>query len=162
MMRGSTVPPKRTRIYVLVALSLFLVTGSWYLTRQEDVGTIVVTFPNGTQIETEVADTPEKIFFGLAFRDSLPHGGGMLYIYEKSDLHRVHTKGLRFPVDMIWADESRHVVHVVEHAPACAGDPCPTYGPPPEKARYIIQTAAGFVGAERIAPGMELRFALRM
>jgi uncharacterized membrane protein (UPF0127 family) len=154
--------PKRSRLIVLIAVTLFLLVGSWFLTRQEEIGTIVVSFPNGRQIETEVADTPEKIFFGLAFREELPHGGGMLYIYEKSDRHRIQTKGFTFPVDLIWADESRHVVHVLEQVAPCPKDPCPSYGPPPENARYIILAAKGFVGAEQVTPGMELKFTLRM
>lgn len=157
-----TPPTKRSRIYVLIAVALFLMVGSWYLGKQDEVGTIIVTFPSGKQIETEVADTPEKIFFGLAFRETLPHGGGMLYIYEKSDRHRIQTKGFTFPIDLIWADESRHVVHVHDHVEPCPKDPCPSYGPPPENARYAILAADGFVKQEQVTPGMELKFTLRM
>lgn len=161
-MTETAAPPKRSRIYVLIAVALFLLVGSWYLGRQEEIGTIIVTFPSGTQIETEVADTPEKIFFGLAFREQLPHGGGMLYIYDKSDRHRIQTKGFTFPVDLIWADESRHVIHVVDHVVPCPKDPCPSYGPPPENARYVIVAGGGFVAEEHVTPGMELKFTLRM
>jgi uncharacterized membrane protein (UPF0127 family) len=156
------VPLKRSRIYVLVALAVLLIVGSWFMTNQKDSETIIVTFPSGKQLEAEVADTPEKLLFGLAFREGLPPDSGMLYIFETSDLHRVRTKAFKFPVDMIWADESRHVVYLVEGAEPCPQDPCPLYGPPPEKVRYLIQTEAGFVKQEGVTPGMELKFALRM
>ncbi len=155
-------PPKRGRVYVLIALAFLLIMGSWFMTSQKDSDTIIVTFPSGKQLEAEVADTPEKILFGLAFREGLPPDSGMLYIFETSDLHRVRTKGFTFPVDMIWADESRHVVDLVEGAEPCPRDPCPLYGPPPEKVRYLIQTAAGFVKQEGIVRGMELKFTLRL
>jgi hypothetical protein len=158
----TTAPPKRNRLYVLIAVALLLMAGSWYLGRPEEPGTIIVTFPSGAHIETEVADTPEKIFFGLAFRESLPHGGGMLYIYDKSDRHKIQTKAFTLPVDLIWADESRHVVHVLERAEPCSTDPCPTFGPPPENARYVILGAVGLVARERVAPGMELKFVLHL
>jgi uncharacterized protein len=132
------------------------------MTSQKDSDTIIVTFPSGMQLETEVADTPEKIFFGLAFREELPPNSGMLYIFETSDRHRMQTKGFKIPVDMIWADESRHIVHIVANVEPCEKDPCSSYGPPPENARYVIEAAAGFIAQEHVEPGMELKFTLRM
>jgi len=157
-----TSPPKRRRAFVLLVLSLVLLAGSWFLVNRKDDATIVVTFPSGRQIETEVADTPERQLFGLAFREDLPPDSGMLYIFETSDLHRVGTKGYKVPVDLIWADESRHVVHVVEDARPCAQDPCPLYGPPPESARYVLQAPAGLIREEKVAAGVELKFALKL
>ncbi|MEK7268117.1 MAG: DUF192 domain-containing protein [Nitrospirota bacterium] len=154
--------PKQSRVFVLLVLSLVLIAGSLFLTGRKDTDTIIVTFPSGKEIEAEVADTPEKLLFGLAFRDGLPPDSGMLYIFETSDRHRVRTKGFKIPVDMIWVDASRHVVHLVERADPCPQDPCPLYGPPPENARYVIQTAAGFLEQERLAPGAELKFTLRL
>jgi hypothetical protein len=86
----------------------------------------------------------------------------MLYIFDTSDRHRVRTKGFTFPVDVIWADESRHVVHLVEQAQPCDKDPCPAYGPPPENARYVIETEAGFIKREKLATGIELKFTLKL
>jgi uncharacterized membrane protein (UPF0127 family) len=152
----------RQRVFVLVVLALGLITASFYLTNKKDTDTIIVTFPSGREIEAEVADTPEKLLFGLAFREALPTNGGMLYIFETSDRHRTRTKGFRFPVDIVWVDESHHVVHVVEHAEPCIADPCPVYGPPPANARYIIETDAGLIKAEALVPGTELKFTLRL
>ena len=154
--------PRRHRALLLIGLALLLITGSLFLTTEPDPGTIIVTFPSGNQIETEVANTPQKIFFGLAFREHLPEDEGMLYIFDSSDLHRLNTKGFKIPVDMMWLDESRYVVYVVEHAEPCVKDPCPIFGPPPENARYVIQTAAGFIRKEGVKPGAEVKFTLRM
>lgn len=154
--------PRQSRVVVLIVLSVLLVAGSLFLANRNDSNFIVVTLPNGRAIETEVADTPEKLLFGLAFREGLPPNSGMLYIFETSDRHRMRTKGFKIPVDMIWLDESRHVVHTVEGADPCSQDPCPLYGPPPENARYVIQTPVGFIKQEGLMPGMELKFALRM
>ena len=157
----SETPPTRTRAVVLVVLAVVLIGG--VLMFSGDKGEIiVVTFPSGTAIETEVADTPEKLFIGLAFRESLPPDTGMLYIFETSDRHKVRTKGFLIPVDVIWADASRHVVHLVERAEPCAADPCPAYGPPPEDARYVIETEAGFIKREKLSTGVELKFTLRL
>ncbi len=147
---------------MLMTAAVVLIVGGVLFTNQKEFDTIIVTFPNGKQIATEVANTPEKQLFGLAFREGLPPDSGMLYIFDTSDRHRLGTKAYRIPVDMIWVDESHRVVHLIEDAQPCPQDPCPLYGPPQEAARYIIQTAAGFVRRERVVPGAELKFALRL
>lgn len=158
----ATSAPGQRRVIVLIGLALLLIVGSVFLTTTKDTETIIVTFPSGKRIDAEVADTPEKLLFGLAFREGLPPDSGMLYIFETSDRHRVRTKGFQIPVDIIWADESRHVVYLVGNAQPCPQDPCPYYGPPPENARYVIQTAAGFIKQEHLEPGAELNFTLRL
>lgn len=161
ILKPSETPPTRTRAVILVVLAASLIGGVLLFSGDKDE-TIVVTFPSGRAIEAEVADTPEKLLFGLAFRGSLPPGTGMLYIFDTSDRHKVRTKGFLIPVDVIWANESRHVVHLVERAEPCAADPCPAYGPPPENARYVIETEAGFIKREKLSPGAELKFALKL
>jgi uncharacterized membrane protein (UPF0127 family) len=161
-MTSATSSPKRSRAFILLVLSLVLVVSSWFLANRKDDATIIVTFPNGRQIETEVADTPEKQLFGLAFRETLPVDFGMLYIFETSERHQVGTKGYKVPVDLIWADESRHVVHIVEGAPPCSNDPCPLYGPPPENARYVLETSEGVIKELGVTPGVELKFVLKL
>lgn len=159
---GSDPRQRKQRAVVLILLAVLLISASLFLGNRKDADIIVVTLPSGKQIEAEVADTPEKLLFGLAFREGLPEGSGMLYIFESSGPHRVRTKGYRIPVDMIWVNESRHIVHLIEHAEPCAEDPCPFYGPPPEHVRYLIQATAGLIRREHLQTGAELKFALRL
>ena len=111
--------PKKKRIITLILLAILLLSLSTFLMQQDETKTIIVTFPNGTKLEAEVADTPEKLLFGLAFQQALPPNGGMIYIFEATGAHRVTTKEYRFPIDMIWIDESRHVMQLTEngHSP---------------------------------------------
>jgi len=153
---------RRKKIVTLVLLVVLLVSVSLFLGGPKESEIIIVEFPNGKTMETEVASTPEKLLFGLAFREGLPAGTGMLYIFESTGLHRVQTRQFRIPVDMIWVDESHHVVHILEQVPPCGQDPCPHYGPPPEPVRYLIETDAGYIRREGVATGMELKFTLRM
>ncbi len=165
-MSQSTAPTpatnKRHRIGVLVAMAILLMSLSVILQGDKETETILVTFPNGKQLEGEVANTPEKLLFGLAFRNDMPAGSAMLLIFEQSGPHRVWTKAYRFPVDMVWVDESKHIVHIVEGILPCEKDPCPRYGPPPSDARYVLQTRAGVVREAQITLGMELKFTLVM
>ncbi|HEU4683692.1 MAG TPA: DUF192 domain-containing protein [Nitrospira sp.] len=153
---------KKTRLITLVLLAILLMSVSTFLIQREETKTIVVTFPNGTELEAEVADTPEKLLFGLAFQEALPSNEGMIYIFEETGPHRVTTKEYRFPIDIIWIDESHRIVHIMEDVPPCRREPCPWYGPPPEPIRYVIETEAGFAKRQGISPGDELRYTLRM
>ena len=80
-------------------------------------------FTSGAVLKSEVADTPEKLLFGLAFRPVLPEEEAMLYIFGESGPHRVWTKEFQFPVDIIWVDESKIVVHVEKNVPPCFDNP---------------------------------------
>ncbi|MBS0155446.1 MAG: DUF192 domain-containing protein [Nitrospira sp.] len=153
---------KKKRIIMMILLALLLMSASVFLVERKESSVIVVTFPSGVELEAEVADTPEKLLFGLAFREALPTNGGMLYIFEENGLHRVTTREYRFPIDILWVDESHHVVHLLEQAEPCAKDPCPLFGPPPEAARYVIQTESGFIKKAGVAKNDELKYALRL
>ena len=153
---------KKKRIITMILLAVLLMSVSVFLVERKESSVIVVTFPSGAAVEAEVADTPEKLLFGLAFRDGLPANGGMLYIFDENGSHPIRTKEYRFPIDVIWVDESHHVVYVVEHAEPCMKDPCPPYGPSPVSARYVIQTESGFIKRTGVIIGDELKYALRM
>ena len=152
----------KKRLIFLIAMALLLMTGALLFNAPQQTQVIEVQFPNGARLQAEVADTPEKLLFGLAFREFLPENEGMLFIFDTSGPHRIWTKGFQIPVDIIWVDESKQVVHLVKGAEPCSQDPCPFYGPPPENARYIIQTNVGFIRREGVTSGTELKFALRM
>jgi uncharacterized protein len=153
---------KKNRIVMMALLAILLISVSMFLVPREEGKTIIISFPNGAELEAEVADTPEKLLFGMAFHDALPPSGGMIYIFESTGPHRVTTKAYRFPVDMIWVDESRHVVSIAENVPPCKLESCPWHGSESANVRYLIQAGAGFVQQSRVAVGVELKYTLRM
>lgn len=159
---ASEAEQKRNRVITLALLAVLLMSVSLFLASPKEADTIIVTFPSGSTLETEVADTPEKQLFGLAFREALPSNTGMLYIFEETGPHRLHTRQYQAAVDMIWLDESRHVTRLIENVPPCTSEKCPLYGSADEPVRYLIQTAAGFIKREDLRVDAELKFTLRM
>lgn len=153
---------KRKRIVTLGLMAVFLMSASFFLIDRKEETIIVVTFPSGRELETEVADTPEKLLVGLAFREALPANGGLLYIFESTGQNHLWTKAYQFPVDMMWVDESHHIVGLKENVAPCREDDCPKYSSSPEAVRYAIQTEAGFIKREGITVGLELKYTLRM
>ncbi len=150
----------KKRIVFLIVMALLLISGALLFNSPSQTQMITVQFPNGGTLKSEVADTPEKLLFGLAFRPSLPEDEAMLYIFGESGAHRVWTKEFQFPVDVIWIDESKLVVHVEKDVPPCSDNPCPWYGPPPKDARYVLEANAGVIEAEKVAVGQQVKFTL--
>jgi len=153
---------KKKRITTLVLMAIFLMSASFFLIDRKEETMIIVSFPNGRELETEVADTPEKLLVGLAFRETLPANSGLLYIFESTGQNHIWTKEYRFPVDMMWIDESHHIVGLKENVAPCREDDCPKYSSSPEAVRYAIQTGAGFIKQEGVTIGLELKYTLRM
>jgi len=152
-----------TRIGILATLAIaLLMAGSYFMSTGQGPESMVVGFPSGTQMTVEVADSPLLLHAGLAFRDSLLPNWGMLLIYDQAGFHRRNTRQYRFPVDIIWLDEGKQVLLIVENVNPCLSEECPEYGQSAEKARYVIETHAGLVRREGLAPGVDLRFTLKL
>jgi len=151
----------RLGLLVILAFSL-LMAGSYFMSTSQGPESLLVTFPSGGRLQVEVADTPLMLHAGLAFRDYLPSDWGMVFIYDRPDFHRVTTRQYRFPVDLLWLDEAKRVILIAEKVPACPAEECPSYGPAPERDRYVIATPAGFAQREHVALGADLRFTLQL
>jgi uncharacterized protein len=96
---------------------------------------------------------------GLMFRPSLPKDRGMLFIFERSDFHSIWMKNCKFPIDIVWLDEEKKVVHVAESVPPCKTDPCPVYNPL-RRAAYVVELNAGQARREKAVLGSAFAFTL--
>ncbi len=117
-----------------------------------------VQFPSGTTLLAEVADTPEARERGLMFRDRLPSGGALLFIFETPKPYQFWMKNCKFSIDIIWMNAEKEVVFIAKDTPPCISDPCPTYGPKDKTALYVLEVEAGFAQKENLKPGMVIRF----
>ncbi len=153
---------KKKRIITLGLMAIFLMSAAFFLIDRKDETIIIVSFPNGYDLEAEVADTPEKLLFGLAFRETMLPNRGLLSIFESTSQNHIWTKAYQFPVDLIWVDESHHIVGLKENVLPCQTDECPQHSSAPEVVRYAIQTEAGFIKRAAVTLGLELKYTLRM
>src|SRR5438105_1482178 len=120
---------------------------------------LTVTYPNGTRIQVELADTNEKRALGLMFREQLPNDRGMLFVFSEPGQWVFWMKNTTIPLDIVWLDRHKKIVDLVENIPGCRGDPCLQYQPA-QQASYVLELAAGAVKREKLAKGMQLAFDL--
>jgi len=120
---------------------------------------IPLTLPSGTVLQVEVMVKDEDRAMGLMFRPSLPKDRGMLFIFERPDFHGIWMKNCRFPIDIVWLDEEKKVVHLAESVPPCKAEPCPVYNPL-RRAAYVVELNAGQAKREKAVLGAAIGFTL--
>ena len=120
---------------------------------------VPLTLPSGKVLQVEVMISDEDRAMGLMFRPSLPLDRGMIFVFELPDFHGIWMKNCRFPIDILWLDEGKRIVHVAESVPPCKADPCPVYNPM-RKASYVIELNAGQARREGAVVGAPIRFEL--
>ena len=116
-----------------------------------------IILPDGFGIHAEVATDDDTRARGLMFRDRIPEGTGMLFVFPQSGDYPFWMKNTLVPLDMIWLDEQRRVVHVAHDVPPCKADPCPNY-PPGANAKYVLELGGGQARKHRVDNGATLKF----
>ncbi len=116
-----------------------------------------VILPDGAAIQVELAiDEPTRTQ-GLMYRDRLAEDRGMLFFFPQSGEYPFWMKNTLIPLDMIWIDDRRRIVHVASNVPPCTADPCPSY-PPNASAKYVLELAAGVAAKHHLGNGQLLRY----
>jgi uncharacterized membrane protein (UPF0127 family) len=120
---------------------------------------IKIYLPSGQSITAEIAVTEAERARGLMFREKLLPDQGMLFVFEKEGTHAFWMKNTLIPLDMLWLDRDRRVVHIERNVPPCKADPCPSYGPV-RPGLYVLELAAGAADRFGLKPADRLDFAL--
>ena len=101
----------------------------------------------------EIADTEATRARGLMFRESLPRGAGMLFVYDRPQTAAFWMKNTLIPLDLIFLDEHGRVTRVHEHA--VPGDLTPIQGG--DQVFAVLEINAGLARRYGIEPGSQMR-----
>ncbi|TKB72728.1 MAG: DUF192 domain-containing protein [Nitrospira sp.] len=147
---------------VLPCLAAFLILGAGQAASESPPDQwIMVKTPKGDTIHAELADTMQKRAQGLMFRSTLARDRGMLFTFGDSHLWAIWMKNTRIPLDILWLDEKKIIVHVERNVPICtrADDGCPAYTPN-QNAAYVLEVAAGVADELQLTRSVTLHFVL--
>ena len=148
----------RFAFVIVVSLTASLPAGD----REAAAGTeflLPIRTPSGTTIQAELADTPQKRAIGLMYREALPENHGMLFIFGEAQPWTFWMKNTRMPLDIIWLNEQKTIVHIEANAPICTrtDNGCPQYQSN-EPAMYVLELVGGRAQALKLQKGMKLQF----
>jgi len=123
---------------------------------------IVVVIIKTLNVDAEVADTAAKRKKGLSKRDSLPLNQGMLFVFEQSGMYGFWMKDMKFPIDIIWLDENKRIVDIVQNVPVEPGkkDSQLTIYKPDGDAKYVLEINAGLSQLNALQKGDQANFEL--
>ena len=116
-----------------------------------------VIFPDGFAVRVEIAADDELRAQGLMYRTALAPATGMLFFFTAEEEHAFWMKDTRIPLDMIWIDSNKRIVHVKHDVPPCKVENCPSY-PPGKKALYVLEVAGGVARQHGLKDGDILTF----
>ena len=110
--------------------------------------------PAGTaRFTVEIADDGAERAQGLMFRESMPMGAGMLFVYDAPQRASFWMQNTLIPLDMIFADKTGRITRV--HSDAVPGDTTPIDGG--EEVLFVLEINGGLAKRMGIAEGGALR-----
>lgn len=101
----------------------------------------------------EIADTEQTRARGLMFREHMPRGAGMLFVYEHPQTAAFWMKNTLIPLDIIFIDEHGTVSKV--HENAVPGDLTPIPGG--DAVFAVLEINGGLARRYGISAGTQLR-----
>ncbi|WP_264213646.1 DUF192 domain-containing protein [Leisingera thetidis] len=101
----------------------------------------------------EIAASEETRARGLMFRESLPRGAGMLFVYERPQTAAFWMKNTLIPLDIIFLDQRGQVTSV--HENAVPGDLTPIPGG--DQVFAVLEINGGLARRYGIAAGTQMR-----
>ena len=128
----------KTGIMAVLLISLFLFSGC-FLGSSRGEGKICF---DDDCINVEIAETKEELMRGLQSREELCDNCGMLFIFSYVKKYSFWMKDTFIPLDIIWLDSARRVVHIEENVPPCVKDPCATFTTE-SQALYVVELNVG-------------------
>lgn len=100
---------------------------------------INVNIGNGSY-KLEVAENNNDKTRGLSGRASMPDDQGMIFIYDEPDQRCMWMKDMNFPIDIIWLDENKNVIHIEKNV---TPDTYPSSFCGTREAKYVIELNEG-------------------
>lgn len=134
------------KVCISIMCGILLVIGVYAVTSRPTTETSLTVYKTNKvmlgniEYTLEVVDTDFLRERGLSYRTSLAPQVGMLFIFDTPRISRFWMKDMNFPIDVIWLDQDKKVVHI-EHSLSPSTYP-ESFGPK-TLTQYVIELNAG-------------------
>jgi uncharacterized protein len=117
-------------------------------------GTLDLRDPDGSlRFQVEVVDDEAERAQGLMHRETLPHFGAMLFVYDSPQPVAFWMRNTVIPLDMLFFDGAGRLTRIKENA--VPHDETPIVGG--DAVRYVLEINGGMAAELGIEPGAEIR-----
>ncbi len=123
---------------------------SYLIYRMQKYRTTTVVV-DGSEFRAIIADTFMKKMIGLMHRTGIGDDECMLFKFAGEGSHPIWMYSMKFPIDTVWLDSGKRVVHIEEDMPPCKSlFNCRQYGTD-AISMYVIEFRKGTVAKHRIS-----------
>jgi uncharacterized membrane protein (UPF0127 family) len=103
-------------------------------------------------LQVEVAATPQHRQTGLMGRTQLADDAGMLFVFERKDLHCFWMKNTLIPLSIAFLGDDGSIVNIIDMQPRTLDFHCPR-----EPVRYALEVKRGGFQRRGIEAGSRVR-----
>ncbi len=103
----------------------------------------------GKKLNAMVSKTYWERVIGLMHRGGMGTNECMLFVLPYSHRHGIWMRNMKFPIDVIWLDDRKRIVHIERSLPPCMSFNCKVYSPDKDS-RYIVELQSGYTKRNRI------------
>ena len=103
-------------------------------------------------IRAELANTMGTRMGGLMYRNSMPQGSGMVFVFEENAAHCMWMKNTLIPLSVAFIDEAGAIINIADMQPHSEQSHCAA-----RPARYALEMNKGWFAQRGIKPGAQLR-----
>lgn len=140
----------------LIALVLILVGVAAYFIMAPKLRPHVTMHIGDGVFSAQVLKTDKELTKGLSGRSSMGADEAVLFVFGGDDKWSIWMKEMQFPIDIVWLDKNKKVVHIVKNV-SPESYPNERFAPT-ENARYVVEFVAGTVEKRLIMIGREAKF----
>jgi len=101
-------------------------------------------------VVAEVASTPDQRAQGLMYREDLPDGAGMLFVFQDNQVRAFWMANTYIPLDIAYMDPSYRIVDIVQMEPLVT-ETYPSNGP----AMFALEVRKGWFADRGIPVGTQ-------
>ncbi|MGB0177298.1 MAG: DUF192 domain-containing protein [Owenweeksia sp.] len=131
-------------------------TGNTYEPKFRDEGDLFLVSGGDTlkTIDIELANTPEKIQYGMMYRKSMKDNEGMLFFMGEERPQSFWMKNTYVSLDIIFIDAEKKIVSIQKNAEPLSEKSLPSEG----NASYVLEVPGGFSDRYGIDKGNQVYF----
>lgn len=106
-------------------------------------------------VEIEIADNDQERTQGMMFRSAMSYDRAMFFIMQYEREQSFWMRNTKMSLDIMYVNSDKEIVTIYKHTQPYSDSPIPSF----KKAKYVVETAAGFCDKFGIEEGNYIEFA---